>query len=90
MAKNKVNKPFDVCVAVEGYENGKNGFKANSARVGKAWENTGKNRVLYRIDFDMAMIEELKTIQVAEDKDGNAIESQRMLPVSLVIFDNEE
>ena len=87
--KNKV-RPFDVCIALEGYENGKEGFRPNSARVAKAWENTGKNRVLYRIDFDMAMIEELKTIQVAEDKDGNPIESQRMLPVSLVIFDNEE
>tara|TARA_B100000035_G_C20756770_1_gene446507 strand:+ start:208 stop:480 length:273 start_codon:yes stop_codon:yes gene_type:complete len=87
--KNKV-RPFDVCIALEGYENGKEGFRPNSARVAKAWENTGKGKIMYRIDFEMDITKELKSIQVAEDKKGNPIMSQRLVPVSLVIFDNEE
>ena len=65
--KNKV-RPFDVCIALEGYENGKEGFRPNSARVAKAWENTGKGKIMYRIDFEMDITKELKSIQVAEDR----------------------
>tara|TARA_B100000900_G_C20533526_1_gene697357 strand:+ start:608 stop:877 length:270 start_codon:yes stop_codon:yes gene_type:complete len=89
MAKNKNVKPFDVCMAIEGYEIGDD-FKPNSSRVGKAWKNTGKGKVKYRLDFEMDITPELKTIKVAEDKKGNPILSQRLVPVSLVIFDNEE
>tara|TARA_Y100001937_G_scaffold50534_1_gene70408 strand:+ start:1684 stop:1953 length:270 start_codon:yes stop_codon:yes gene_type:complete len=89
MAKNKTVRPFDVCIALEGYENGDD-FKSNSRQVAKAWENTGKGKVMYRIDFEMDITKELKSIQVAEDKKGNPIVSQRLVPVSLVIFDNEE
>ena len=87
-SKSKSVRPYDVCVAVEGYAKDKS-FNARSRAIGKFWPKD-EGRLHGTIDFDISVPEALQEIQIAETSKGKAIMSDRMVPVSLAIFSPED
>ena len=87
-SKSKSVRPYDVCVAVEGYAKDKS-FNARSRAIGKFWPKD-EGRLHGTIDFDISVPEALQEIQIAETSKGKAIMSDRMVSVSLAIFSPED
>ena len=87
-SKSKSVRPYDVCVAVEGYAKDKS-FNARSRAIGKFWPKD-EGRLHGTIDFDISVPEALQEIQIAETSKGNAIMSDRIVSVSLAIVSPED
>lgn len=87
-SKSKSVRPYDVCVAVEGYEKDEN-FNPLSTRIGKFWPK-GEGRLHGTLKFTLNVPEALQEIQIAETSKGKAIMSKRMLSVDLAVFTPED
>ena len=87
-SKSKSVRPYDVCVAVEGYEKDET-FNARSRAIGKFWPKD-EGRLHGTIQFDISVPEALEEIQTAETSKGKAIMSNRMISVDLAIFSPDE
>lgn len=82
--KSKSNRPYDVCVATEGFA-GKEGFVQQSTRVGKMWIKES-GALFSTIDFDIAIPTEIVEQIIAQSKAGGDITSQRFVSASLAVF----
>lgn len=87
-SKSKSVRPYDVCVAVEGYDGDKS-FNARSRAIGKFWPK-GEGRLHGTIQFDISVPEALQEIKIAETSKGKDIMSDRMVSVDLAIFTPED
>ena len=87
-SKSKSVRPYDVCVAVEGYEKDET-FNARSRAIGKFWPKD-EGRLHGTIQFDISVPEALEEIQTAETSKGKALLSNRMISVDLAIFSPDE
>ena len=82
--KAKANRPYDVCVATEGFE-GDDGFVPQSTRVGKMWvKDSGALHAT--IDFDIAIPTEMVQQIIAQSKKSGDITSTRFVSASLAVF----